>query len=194
MKMVHVITRSQAKTLGVKRYFTGNPCRYGHNCERYVNGYNCIECEQISSKSQERAEYLKNYAAENFLNLKIYMLDWKSQNGHKKKASDKRYKQNNPEAVYASNRKRQIAKKQRTVSWQRDLTDFVFAEANALAKLRNKLFGFKWHVDHVLPLCGYEVSGFHVWNNFQVIPASVNAEKKDHLVYIEPFSWLRYYS
>lgn len=58
-----------------------------------------------------------------------------------------------------------------------EFTEFVFMEAYDLAKRRESTTGFKWHIDHIIPLNGKNVSGLHVWNNLQVIPASVNLSK-----------------
>jgi hypothetical protein len=44
------------------------------------------------------------------------------------------------------------------------------------------MFGFEWHVDHVIPLQGKKVSGFHVPSNIQVIPASENVRKNASFV------------
>ena len=56
-------------------------------------------------------------------------------------------------------------------------TEFVTKEATNLAKLREEITGFKWHIDHIIPLQGRNVCGFHVWSNLQVIPAVQNLSK-----------------
>jgi len=61
--------------------------------------------------------------------------------------------------------------------WDAELTLLVTEEAHDLCAKRGALTNFKWHVDHIIPIKGKNVSGFHVWNNLQVIPASVNLSK-----------------
>lgn len=55
--------------------------------------------------------------------------------------------------------------------------EFFIEEAYHLAHLRTKLFGFSWHVDHIIPLQGKTVCGLHVENNLQVIPGKINLSK-----------------
>ncbi len=45
-KEQEVITFSEAKASGLKKYFTGKPCKYGHVDEKQVNG-GCIECSRL---------------------------------------------------------------------------------------------------------------------------------------------------
>jgi hypothetical protein len=42
----HIISRAEAKALGLKRFFTGKPCKYGHVVERRVGNYACVECDR----------------------------------------------------------------------------------------------------------------------------------------------------
>jgi hypothetical protein len=54
---------------------------------------------------------------------------------------------------------------------------FYIKQIYELSELRTKLTGFRWHVDHVIPLKGKNVCGLHVENNLSVIPAFENLSK-----------------
>lgn len=45
--MKTIISRKDAKTAGLKKYFTGKSCKNGHIASRYVCNSECIECEAI---------------------------------------------------------------------------------------------------------------------------------------------------
>lgn len=48
--MPKIISRKKAKEVGLKKYFTGKPCPYGHLVYRLVADYGCIECGRNNSK------------------------------------------------------------------------------------------------------------------------------------------------
>ena len=85
-------------------------------------------------------------------------------------------KRNRPKKA-ALQSKRRAAILQRTPKWLTEDDLWIIEEAYALAALRTKMFGFPWHVDHIIPLQGKLVSGLHVPENLQVIPGSDNVRK-----------------
>lgn len=44
--MLEVISREEAKARGLKRYFTGEPCKRGHVAERYACSRGCVACRE----------------------------------------------------------------------------------------------------------------------------------------------------
>ena len=106
---------------------------------------------------------------------KLYREKTKAQKAAYDKEFDKKNKAYRSALKAANRAKRQY----RIVSWDKEFTEFVCEEAFHLAELREDVTGFKWHLDHVIPLCGDKVSGLHVWNNFAVIPASENLSKNN---------------
>lgn len=84
------------------------------------------------------------------------------------------WKKRHPERVNAQTAKRYATKLRAIPSWAdlKDIEGFY-----ALAKLRTKLTGIEWHVDHVVPLNSDIVCGLHCEANLQVIPAGPNISK-----------------
>jgi hypothetical protein len=54
-------TRAEALALGVKRYFTGEPCKRGHVDFRLVSTRGCNECMRLYKSTQEGKEYMRMY-------------------------------------------------------------------------------------------------------------------------------------
>lgn len=136
-------------------------------------------------------EYQRRWRAENVEKVKI----WKKQSAAKNLARLAERRQTDP--IYAEHirgrarlarvknpvpslirsARRRAAKVKAYSKWERALTRFVVAEAYDLTARRKSTTGIVWQVDHVVPLRGKNVSGLHVWNNFQVIPAIENQRK-----------------
>jgi hypothetical protein len=129
-------------------------------------------------RAKRRAAYTVNHAEEKAA-ARVRSAEWRLKNPHHVGAKEAkgRYKTANSGKVNADTAKRRTAKMHRTPAWLTVDDLWVIEQAYELAALRTKLFGFSWHVDHILPLQGKKVSGLHVPNNLQVIPWVDNVKK-----------------
>lgn len=112
--MTEIISRKEAKARGLKRYFTGEPCKHGHVAERNYSDKKCIECksghvklwrdrfpEKVKSsckswrqKNQDRSKELsRKNREENPERNKIKLKIWKKNNPSKVKEQRKIYKE-----------------------------------------------------------------------------------------------------
>lgn len=109
-------TRAEAKEKGLKRYFTGTPCRNGHVAERYSSSGRCIECvsecnrkiyEKDPAKKIKSAQkwYAENkgdklkYDLERYHSnpkVKVQQLEWKRANSDKMSAYRQKWISDNP--------------------------------------------------------------------------------------------------
>lgn len=48
---MEIVTRVQARLFGKTRFYTGRPCRNGHDCERYVSMGGCVQCINGNKKT-----------------------------------------------------------------------------------------------------------------------------------------------
>lgn len=90
------------------------------------------------------------------------------------KAQHKSYRENNRDKVRAYTAKYRASLIAATTSWA---NEFFIDEAYQLAKLRSKVTGIQWEVDHIVPLQSKYVCGLHCESNLQVIPAVENKRK-----------------
>jgi hypothetical protein len=70
-----------------------------------------------------------------------------------------------------------LCKKQRAPKWLTEQQKDWIKTWYTMAKWMERTFGGKWHVDHIIPLQGEDVSGLHVPWNMQILPASENIRK-----------------
>ena len=51
---LNIIGRKEAKEKGLTKYFTGESCKHGHVCERYLGNYQCVKCASIRALNYNR--------------------------------------------------------------------------------------------------------------------------------------------
>ena len=99
---------------------------------------------------------------------------WAAANPDKQRARSQRWYTNNPGGSAAKAQWRHAQKLRATPAWaDQDAIRALYE----LAAQRTRETGIKHHVDHQVPLKHPLVSGFHVENNLQVIPAAANMAK-----------------
>lgn len=178
-------TRKEALAKECKRYFTGVACVHGHIAERRALTGECLAC---------RAAHLVEWRKRNPSKVKQHndtqyashtdALTARSRKFHAKNAvalniKKQEYQRNNLHIYAKINAKRKAAQLKRTPVWLTADDHWMIEQAYELAALRTKMFGFSWHVDHILPLQGKNVSGLHTPYNMQVIPGAENVRKSN---------------
>lgn len=138
------------------------------------------------------AQYMKAYRAAHAEHISNLKKAWKKANAEYVKERDRLYAIANPEKhqaarakwrkanlykVNALTRKRRATQLNRTPKWVDKDELWLINEVYKLATDRTKLHGFSWHVDHIVPLQGDNVSGLHTIANLQVIPGIENIRK-----------------
>lgn len=94
-------------------------------------------------------------------------------------AQKKQYRRDNHGAIIALATARKGKVRLRTPKWLSADDKWLIKEAYRLASLRTEMTGIEWHVDHIIPLQGKDVSGLHSIENLQVIPWIDNIRKRN---------------
>lgn len=159
--------------------------------EYYIK--NIDKFREYKQKNKERTrEYNKQYWASRKNNEEFRQkekertLAWYHANfdkiKDKKNARNRKWASNNKGIINFYTNKRYTAKKQRLPIW---LTEDNLKQIKALYKLASSLTkstGVPWHVDHIIPLQGKNVSGLHVPENLQVIEGVINISKNNRYI------------
>jgi hypothetical protein len=142
-----------AKEKGLKRYFTGKQCKNGHIAERKVANKTCVTCLAIARSA------------------------WSEKNRHKDNSYKAKWNKDNKDKKLVLTRKRQIGKINRTPRWLSDFDKLKIKCIYSIAAMLTRENKEPWHVDHIIPLQGKNVSGLHVPSNLQFIRGKENSKK-----------------
>lgn len=163
---------AEAKSLGLKTYNTGKPCVKGHFSERSVFNAKCLACVS----EQNKARYTVNRESEICRSRKNYHLDpekyrslardWYKKNS----AKVAEYRRKNSKYYASKCAERRSLQLKRTPKWSEveEIREFYL----------NCPKGY--HVDHIIPLKGANVSGLHVIGNLQYLTKEENLRKSNY--------------
>jgi hypothetical protein len=173
--------------------FIGKPCKKCGSLIRKIKTKRCVACHKVlqaswykNNKQQHDArtvqwrknnpdtvlEYSRNYHENNKERSREYYKINKS----KINVQSSLWKTQNKDKVVAYTAKGRARKLRANpypeFNW---VNKFFYQEAKTLEQIT----GYKWHVDHIVPLQGKTVCGLHVPWNLQTIPANDNLSKSN---------------
>lgn len=216
-KLLHLVSRADAKRLGLKRYFVGSECPSGGVSERRASNGECL-CDACLSASRirknaankafraanpdtalmrERAHYRKHRSsildkekAVRDADPEAYADKRRGKNPTRNRERVRQWKLANPDKTAAALSSRRAMKRNAVPPWFGELDEFAAQECFSLARDRETATGIKWNVDHMVPLACRQASGLHCHTNLQVIPAYLNARKNNKLWIFEHDEWI----
>ena len=164
-----------------KKYYEGNREKVLESRKKYRQENKEKFSEYIKKYLQEKKEKVlesrKKYRQENKEKFSEYMKKYREENKGKISARKKKYRQENKEKVLFFTRKRQSQKLKRIPIWLLNEDFWLIEEVYKLRKIRSEATKTEWHVDHIIPLQGKNVSGLHCPDNLQLIPRVYNLSK-----------------
>ena len=185
-------SRAEAKAKGLKRYFTGRLCKHGHMAERLVVNMTCVTCNLNRVVAWQKAHpdnvarNQERWKARNPGLAAKRAADWYAANTERATVVRRKYRDANPAKYRYLSAKARTDKLLRTPAWLSEEDKWLIQEVYDVATQRTEMTGVEWHVDHILPLRGRDVSGLHVPHNLQVIPAVINLRKSNRSVLCRP--------
>lgn len=193
-----IISREDARAQGLKRYFTGTPCRNGHVAERLISNKLCCECrsavwqafrerhpERVAANSGKQNKrladegYFRAYYRLNDDKRKAEANDWYYANRERALEVCKAWAQANPDRVRAYGRisRRKRVAKLKSVGGehtQDDLDRIYKQQRGKCAACKCSLAKVRKEVDHIVPLA---LGGHNNASNLQYLCRPCNRAK-----------------
>ena len=174
--------RLRAKAAGLKRY-EGLPCKKCGSTTRLVYSHDCVVCkreQKYAARKKKQKQEKRGRPPKDKVELTPEEKEIKRK---AKRAYEKEYwkRPENLGRKRAKKAKRRCAEIQQKPQWLSKDDIWLIKEIYDLAIARTELLGFKWEVDHIIPLRAKEASGLHTPNNLQVIPMTENRKKQNKI-------------
>lgn len=151
---------------------------YSSLCKECINSYKRKNrAKYLSTEREYRSRNRDKINARNRANYDPeYSAMYYQANKEIYRKNGREWKKNNRDKVNADKMQRIARLKQRTVGWaDKFLVDLQYA----MARKMTELLGTPYHVDHMVPLSGETVSGFHTHHNLRVIKGRENMAKSN---------------
>jgi 5-methylcytosine-specific restriction endonuclease McrA len=176
-------TRQEAIAIDSKKYFTGEPCVYGHIAPRYTRTRICAVCSTLHKKkafedNPGHARELKaKFRAENPGVHAARARDYRARNLEKVRATEKKYRDENPLVKIAKDQNRRARKNNAGTHTKAELAEIISLQSYqcgvckiSIRKRQDR------HLDHIVPL---SKGGRNDRSNLQFLCVSCNLSKGD---------------
>lgn len=204
---IHIILRSTAKAMGLKRYFPASTCKNGHTGERYTITGQCIKCFEGRGSTPDRVEYQRAYREENKESLAASKLAYYLENREKFDQWRRDYIERNRDQIKIMKRAYVLANRVSIRDYQRcyqntrrakvaenggsftveDVNRLYFLQKGKCASCIKKLKTDgrdRFHVDHVMPVA---LGGSSNPENLQLLCPGCNRKKSAK----HPLDWAK---
>ena len=131
----------------------------------------------VERHPEKRKESKEKYRKKNMQKWRDYAKKAREKHPEKIAKRQSAWARKNKGKINFKKSKRNAIKRKALPKWAKE---FFVKEIYDLAVLRTKITGIKWHVDHIVPLQSELVCGLHCEQNLRVIPAYLNASKKNY--------------
>lgn len=209
---MEIISKTEAKALGLKYYFTGKSCRLGHIAKRVVGNSECrcVAHRALRKKHQTKwrqkvrelerkkaREYhrlnreevnakrrVANMASDRVLAKRQWHREWRKKNPERRRESDRRWRKNNPKnaVICRANRRARLSNKLSERVTRQDTQVIYARQKGRCVECKKRLK--EYHIDHVMPL---SLGGLHKKNNIQLLCPGCNLRKHNK----HPLEWAK---
>lgn len=190
---IKIISRKDAKANGLKRYFTGKQCKYGHVAERFCSSGRCSKCDKVLQKSDNYRAKRREYEQRDYMRRKRSVYNKTPR--RKKSLSEMQkagYRKNKPAylmRLMVSRLPKKIRDGIRDKSTQEKLgysVDDFKAHMECLFQ-DGMTWGNhgEWHVDHVIPVSKFpsdKIAEVNSLDNLQPLWAKENLSKGNTII------------
>ena len=158
-----IITRKEAMEQGLKQYFTGEPCKWGHISTRFTCNKNCVECSYIRMKQYPDAR-------------KEPLRKWRENNQDRIKANKHRWHKENREKTRVRVRRRKAMLLSAHGDHTAEDIQWLLEKQNHKCVYCKKSLKKEYHVDHIIAL---SKGGENGKDNLQILCPFCNLSKHD---------------
>jgi 5-methylcytosine-specific restriction endonuclease McrA len=198
IESLKIIQIAEARSLGLKKYYTGRPCPNGHITDRYTNNASCVVCQYeirrkwVKNNLEKVRKYGRDCARRNWaipekrkqsIARSRKWLDT-ADNKEKYKAVKKRYRQNNKlKKCIDQHRRRAKLKLAGGSHTEQQIVGLLVKQKNKCINCLCNISS-RPQIDHIMPIA---LGGNNSIENIQLLCKSCNSKKQAQ----DPLVWAK---